>query len=65
MNLMRRKRLDLDITQAEVAKRTKIVYSTISMFERGHVQPSEKQKQKLAKVLKCSIDELFPNETKD
>lgn len=60
MNLIRRKRLDLDMTQVELAKRSRIVYSTISMIERGHIQPSEKQKRRLAKALNCSVEEIFP-----
>lgn len=66
MNLIRRKRLDLDITQLELAKRSKIIYSTVNMIERGYVKPSSKQMRRLAKILKCRVDELFPpDETAD
>jgi DNA-binding XRE family transcriptional regulator len=62
MNLIRRKRLDLDMKQVELAKRSGIVYSTVSMIERGHIQPSAKQKRRLAKSLKCAIEEIFPSD---
>ena len=41
---------------------TKIHFSTISRIECGYIEPTEKQKIKLAKALGVEKDWLFPNQ---
>jgi transcriptional regulator with XRE-family HTH domain len=60
MNRMRRSRLDLDISQAELSKRTKIIYSTISRIELGIIRGTPEQRRRLARSLRVRISDLFP-----
>ena len=44
-----------NLTQKEVAERLKVNKNYISMIENGSRNPSDKMKNKLAKIYKCSI----------
>jgi transcriptional regulator with XRE-family HTH domain len=65
MNQLRRRRLDLDISQAELSKRTGIIYSAISRIECGVIRGTPEQRRKLARALRVKISDLFPGETAD
>jgi len=62
MNRMRRRRLDLDISQAELSKRTGIIYSTVSRIELGIIRGTPEQRRKLARILRVRISDLFPRD---
>lgn len=62
MNQLRRIRIKLGITQAELSKRTKIIYSTVSRIDTGVLKPSAQHKRKIAKALRCKIQDIFPAE---
>lgn len=49
------------ITQWELALRSGVKQSRISLIENYLVQPTLREKEKLAEALKQSIDEIFPN----
>ena len=46
-------------TQEQVAKSTDTTVTYISLLENGHKNPSDKMKEKLADLYKCSIEKLF------
>lgn len=47
------------MTQKEVAKELKVNKNYISMLENGTRNPSDKMKEYLAKLYKCSIVDIF------
>lgn len=57
-------RLQMHLTQAQLADRAKIGYRTISDYERGVSTPDAESLNNLAKVFGCSTDYLLGN-TKD
>lgn len=61
MNRLRKARLRVDKSQLKLMKTTGIFYSTISRIERGWLNPTEEQKEKLAKALGVSKNWLFPD----
>lgn len=56
---IRKKRLEYDIEQQELAKRVNVTKSFICRIEKGRQIPSVKMLNKIADVLHCSIDELL------
>lgn len=46
-------------TQKQVANETDTTTTYISLLENGHKNPSDKMKEKLAKLYKCKIEEIF------
>jgi transcriptional regulator with XRE-family HTH domain len=60
MNKIKRARFDQGLTQMLLYKKTKIWPSRLSLIENNLVTPSEKEKAKLARALKVSVEELFP-----
>ena len=60
MNNLRRARLNSDVSQLELMKKSGIHYSVISKLENGWSMPSKKQIKKLARALKVDPDWLFP-----
>lgn len=56
---MKRIRLELGLTQKEVAKKANIPYSTYSNYENNNREPSIDNLQKIALVLNSSIHELL------
>ncbi len=44
---------------------TGVHYSTISRIECGYIEPTEEQKEKLAKALDVKTDRLFPDDSKE
>lgn len=62
MNNLRKARLRADKTQLRLMKETGIYFATISRIENGWLEPTSKQKEKLAKALRVKKDWLFPGE---
>ncbi|MCK4859461.1 MAG: helix-turn-helix transcriptional regulator [Candidatus Omnitrophica bacterium] len=60
MNNLRKARLKADKSQLKLMKETGIYFATISRIENGWLEPTSKQKRKLAKALKVDSDWLFP-----
>lgn len=60
MNHLRRMRIKLGVTQAELSKRTKIIYSTVSRLENEIIAPTPQQKRKIARFFRCKIQDIFP-----
>ena len=59
-NKLREMRVLKRITQYVLALETGISQCKISLIENELVKPSENEKKKLTKALKCKIDEVFP-----
>lgn len=51
------------LTQAEVGRRARIHYATVSRIVRGHINPSAREKAALAKALGRAPHELFLSES--
>ena len=64
-NLIREYRERLGISQVELARRTRIASPNLSAIECGRLTPWPKVKRKLARVLKTTQEELFPNDHKE
>ncbi len=56
---IRRKRLEYDIEQQELAKRVGINSTQLCNIERGRRRPSVDVINKIADILHCSADELL------
>jgi len=65
LSLLRLARLDKGLTQFLLARETGIPASRLSLMERDQLNPKEKEKQVLARVLGRRVDELFPTEYQD
>lgn len=48
------------LPQHEVARRARIRETRLSHIVRGRVEPTEEERERLAKLLRRSQDELFP-----
>lgn len=60
MSELKIKRDELKMTQSDLALACDVSQVAISKIERGLAYPSLQLARKIAKVLGCSIDELFP-----
>ncbi len=47
-------------TQFDIFLKAGIPQSRLSLIENGYIQPKDEEKLKLAKVLKCRITDIFP-----
>ena len=61
MNKVREVREGMGISQVELARRIHIHPSNLSCIENGRVVAWPKARRSLARVLKTTIAELFPN----
>lgn len=64
-NLIKVERARHDFTQAELAEKVQVARQTIIAIESGRFVPSTVLAFKIAKVLKCKVDELFELEKGD
>ena len=64
-NLIKVERARLDLTQAELAEKVQVARQTIIAIEGGRFVPSTVLAFKIAKILKCKVDELFELEKAD
>lgn len=62
MNGIRTNRERLGINQRQLAELLGVYPSTICMWEAGDRKPSSDKLPELAKILECSIDDLFDDE---
>jgi ribosome-binding protein aMBF1 (putative translation factor) len=60
MNRLRESRQEVGISQTQLSYRARIPSTAISSIECGKLYPYPKAKRALARVLKCSQAELFP-----
>lgn len=58
------RRMALDMTQSEVAKKLDVDQSTVSGWESGRTKPVAKHRRKLCELYGCSIEELIGPESK-
>ena len=59
---LRERRKKCGMTQEYVAKRLGVDQSAVSNWERGANALRLKHKKKLARLYKCTLDELFPKQ---
>lgn len=62
VNRLRILRAERRLTQTAIWKRTGIQASRLSLLENGHVQPSEAESHKLARVFRLAIKDIFPGD---
>lgn len=55
---IRNRRIELQLTQKEIADRLKVTYQTISKYERGVNIPDAETLKSLSDILQCSTDYL-------
>lgn len=53
--------LDRDITQIEIAKKARMHESRLSRIINGHDVPTPDEKKALARILRRTVDQLFPS----
>lgn len=61
-NTIRKRRLELGLSQTKLACKIGVASTVMSNIELGKLKPWPKIKSDLAKVLETSEEELFPNE---
>ena len=54
-----KRRMELNLTQEEIAKKAGITRPYYSMIENGRQDPSLKLAKKIAKILRSGVDALF------
>lgn len=59
MKTLKKLREDSGMTQKEVAKQLETTITYISLIENGNRNPSDKIKEKLAKLYKVTINDIF------
>ena len=59
MKVIRKMRLARGLTQAKLAEALVVDTSTVTKWETGEAKPRADKLPLLAKILGCSIDELF------
>jgi putative transcriptional regulator len=64
-NTIKLERARNDMTQAELAEKVKVARQTIISIEAGRFVPSTMLAFKIAKILKCKVDEIFGLEEGD
>ena len=57
--LIRDRRLEIGLSQEELAQKMGVNQTAISQWERGVALPSCEKLPDLSKALRCTIDELF------
>lgn len=59
MNKVRQRRLQADRTQEDLAKGVGVTRQTIIAIEKGNYTPSVLLALRLARILECSVEDLF------
>jgi putative transcriptional regulator len=59
---IRKHRLELEMTQQDLAKALGLRRVTIATYERGQVNPSLDVVRRMAAIFECSIEELLDDE---
>ncbi len=60
MNQLKVLRAIKRITQFKLSLKSGILQSRLSLMENGLIEPREEEKEKLAKALEVSAEEIFP-----
>jgi putative transcriptional regulator len=60
-NRIRDFRLEKQWTQEKLAQKARVTFSTISLLERGHRNPSPLVAYRIAKALGRDLQEVFPD----
>lgn len=63
MNGIERMRKLNKLSQSELARQIEVAQSNVSQWETGKAFPSTEKLPMLAKILGCTIDDLFKEET--
>lgn len=61
-NKIRELREKLGLSQSQLARKAAVNQSFLSLVENKKTTPYPKFKRNVARVLRCPIDEVFPNE---
>ena len=59
---LREARFFKGLNQYDIALRTSISQSRISLIERGYLKPKDGEKEKIAKALDCQAADIFPQD---
>lgn len=59
-NRLRVWRADRHVTQFKLAHKSGIATSRISQIENGHIEPTQDERDRLARALKADVAEVFP-----
>ena len=59
MNKVRQRRLQADRTQEDLAKGVGVTRQTIIAIEKGNYTPSVLLALRLARILECTVEDLF------
>ena len=62
MNNLRKLRLQAGLTQVQLAKKMKVTQASVTAWDTGKSFPTGDKLPKLAKILGCSIDDLYRKE---
>ena len=62
---MKFKRIELDMSQTELAKKADVTRQTIGLIESGEFNPSIKLCRKICRALGCTLDDIFWEENDD
>ena len=58
---LRQKRIFQELTIYDLERMTGLNTAKISLIERGYRNPRNDEKSKLAKALKCCVEDIFPD----
>ena len=64
-NIIKEKRIEAGLTQEELATQVGVRRETIVLLEQGRYNPSLQLAMNISNVFNVSIEELFPQETKE
>ena len=59
MNQIKLLRQRISMSQAELARKLNVTQGNVSMWENGTTSPRAEKLSELARILGCSIDDLF------
>lgn len=62
---MKFKRIELDMSQTELAKKADVTRQTIGLIESGEFNPSIKLCRKICRALGCTLDDIFLEDEED
>lgn len=64
MDLLKKRRKELGLTQSELGRLVGLAGNTITNYEKGQREPNIDTLVKLSKVLNCTVDDLIKDELK-
>ena len=59
-NRLRVLRAERRITQLALARKARVNVARVSFFENGHAEPKPNERKRLARALKVTVIDLFP-----